>query len=88
MVLPWQSLKLNFFVFPKYSGEGAIGGSDSIDERFEMQRLQQDTENILGDDIYKALEQRKLKRRMIWLPPYVIRALMLRRLRFRVISRN
>lgn len=52
-------------VFPKYSGEGAIGGSDSIDERFEMQRLQQDTENILGDDIYKALEQRKLKRRMI-----------------------
>ena len=52
-------------VFPKYAGEGAIGGSAGIDDRFEMQRLQQDTETILGNDIYKALEQRKLKRRLI-----------------------
>jgi Pyruvate/2-oxoacid:ferredoxin oxidoreductase delta subunit len=52
-------------VFPKYAGEGAIGGSDTIDDRLEMQRLQRDTEAILGDDIYKALEQRKSKRRLI-----------------------
>ena len=52
-------------VFPKYAGEGAIGGSASIDDRFEMQRLLHDTETILGNDIYKTLEQRKLKRRSI-----------------------
>ena len=52
-------------VFPKYAGEGAIGGSAGIDDRFEMQRLLHDTETILGNDIYKTLEQRKLKRRSI-----------------------
>jgi NAD-dependent dihydropyrimidine dehydrogenase PreA subunit len=52
-------------VFPKYVYGGAIGGSESIDEAFEMQRLQKDTDVILGQDIYQALENRKLKRRMI-----------------------
>jgi Pyruvate/2-oxoacid:ferredoxin oxidoreductase delta subunit len=52
-------------VFPKYAGGGAIGGSDSIDNRDEMERLQQDTDAILGNDIYKALELRKMKRRSI-----------------------
>ncbi len=52
-------------VFPKYAGGGAIGGSDSINEKYEMQRLQQETIAILGDDIYIALEHRKMKRRSI-----------------------
>jgi Pyruvate/2-oxoacid:ferredoxin oxidoreductase delta subunit len=52
-------------VFPKYTGGGAIGGSAAIDDHHEMKRLLQDTETILGDDIYQALEQRKLKRRSI-----------------------
>ena len=30
-----------------------------------MQRLKKDTESILGDDIYQALEQRKLKKRLM-----------------------
>ncbi|MEI6682141.1 MAG: 4Fe-4S binding protein [Bacteroidota bacterium] len=52
-------------VFPKYAGGGAIGGSDSVDEKSETARLRQDTDAILGDDIYMALEQRKMKRRSI-----------------------
>lgn len=52
-------------VFPKYAGGGAIGGSEGFDERSEIQRMQQDTDKILGDDIYQALEQRKMKRRTI-----------------------
>ena len=52
-------------VFPKYAGGGAIGGSDRVDEKSKTDRLRQDTDAILGDDIYKALEQRKMKRRSI-----------------------
>jgi NAD-dependent dihydropyrimidine dehydrogenase PreA subunit len=52
-------------IFPKYAPGGAIGGSESMDETTEMQRLQQDTDAILGSDIYQALEQRKLKRRLV-----------------------
>jgi Pyruvate/2-oxoacid:ferredoxin oxidoreductase delta subunit len=52
-------------VFPKYAGGGAIGGSDGFDERAEIQRMQQDTDEILGNDIYKSLEQRRLKHRSI-----------------------
>jgi NAD-dependent dihydropyrimidine dehydrogenase PreA subunit len=52
-------------VFPKYEQGGAIAGSDSIDEMAEQQRQLQDVDSILGSDIYKALEIRKLKRRSI-----------------------
>jgi NAD-dependent dihydropyrimidine dehydrogenase PreA subunit len=52
-------------VFPKYAQGGVIGGSESFDEVAEMQRLQQDTDTILGNDIYQALESRKMKRRLI-----------------------
>jgi NAD-dependent dihydropyrimidine dehydrogenase PreA subunit len=53
-------------VFPKYVPGGPISGSDSFNESAEMQRLQQDTDAILGSDIYLALEQRKMKRRKIF----------------------
>jgi len=49
-------------IFPKYQQGGAIGGSDLIDELAEQQRQVQDISTILGSDIYKALEMRKLKR--------------------------
>jgi len=49
-------------IFPKYQQGGAIGGSDQIDELAEQQRQVQDISTILGSDIYKALEMRKLKR--------------------------
>jgi len=49
-------------IFPKYQQGGAIGGSDLIDELAEQQRQLQDVSAILGSDIYKALEVRKLKR--------------------------
>ncbi|NCA77228.1 MAG: 4Fe-4S dicluster domain-containing protein [Alphaproteobacteria bacterium] len=52
-------------VFPKYTGGGAIAGSEGFDERSEIQRMQQDTDEILGNDIYQALEQRRMKRRSI-----------------------
>jgi len=52
-------------IFPKYKQGGAISGSDSIDEIAEQQRLQQDMNSILGNDIYKALEMRKVKRQSI-----------------------
>lgn len=52
-------------IFPKYKQGGAISGSDSIDEIAEQQRLQQDMNQILGNDIYKALEMRKAKRQSI-----------------------
>ena len=52
-------------IFPKYSAGGPISGSVSVDEAVEMQRLKKDTESILGDDIYQALEQRKLKKRLM-----------------------
>ncbi len=53
-------------VFPKYAPGGPIGGSGSFDQAIELQRLRQDTEAILGGDIYQALEQRKMKRRKIF----------------------
>lgn len=52
-------------IFPKYQQGGAIGGSDQIDEVAEQQRQVQDISAILGSDIYKALELRKLKRQSI-----------------------
>ncbi len=36
-----------------------------IDEKAEHQRQAQDIEEFLGDDIYKALQRRKLKRQSI-----------------------
>jgi NAD-dependent dihydropyrimidine dehydrogenase PreA subunit len=52
-------------IFPKYKNGGAIGGSDEIDEQAEQQRQAQDMENILGNDLYIALEQRKARRKSI-----------------------
>ena len=52
-------------IFPKYAPGGMIGGSESSDEAREMQRLRQDTDAILGTDIYQSLEQRKMKRRSV-----------------------
>lgn len=52
-------------VFPKYEHGGAIAGAESINEIEEQQRQQQDIDSILGSDIYKSLERRKLKRQSI-----------------------
>lgn len=52
-------------IFPKYKHGGAIGGSDDIDEKAELQRQRQDIESILGDDIYLALQKRKARRQSI-----------------------
>jgi NAD-dependent dihydropyrimidine dehydrogenase PreA subunit len=52
-------------IFPKYKYGGAIGGSEEIDEVEEQNRQTQDISDLLGGDIYVALEQRKLKRRSI-----------------------
>ncbi len=52
-------------IFPKYTQEGAISGNESIDEAAELQRQRKDVEQILGNDIYKALEGRKAKRQRI-----------------------
>lgn len=52
-------------VFPKYKQGGAIAGDDTIDELAEQQRQRQDIDDILGSDIYQALEQRKAKRRSL-----------------------
>lgn len=52
-------------VFPKYKQGGAIAGDDTIDEIAEQQRQRQDMDDILGSDIYQALELRKAKRRAI-----------------------
>ncbi len=52
-------------IFPKYRNGGAIGGSDEIDEKAEQQRQLNDIENFLGDDVYMALQRRKLKRQSI-----------------------
>ena len=52
-------------VFPKYKHGGAIAGDEAIDEIAEQQRQRQDMDDILGSDIYQALEQRKAKRRAI-----------------------
>lgn len=52
-------------VFPKYKLGGAIAGSDVFNLVAEQQRQRQDMDEILGSDIYQALEQRKLKRQAI-----------------------
>ena len=52
-------------VFPKYKQGGAIAGAETIDEMAEQQRQRQDMDDILGSDIYQALELRKAKRRAI-----------------------
>lgn len=52
-------------IFPKYAHGGAIGGSGEIDEKAEQQRQARDIENILGDDLYEALERRRAKRKSI-----------------------
>lgn len=52
-------------IFPKYKHGGAIGGSDEINEQAEQQRQAQDIEQILGNDLYEALERRRAKRRSI-----------------------
>lgn len=52
-------------IFPKYEQGGAIAGDEAIDELEEMQRQKQDLDEILGGEIYQALEKRKLKRQSI-----------------------
>lgn len=52
-------------VFPKYQPDSAISGLDNFDEFAEAERRREDTETILGSDIYQALERRKAKRRRI-----------------------
>jgi NAD-dependent dihydropyrimidine dehydrogenase PreA subunit len=52
-------------IFPKYKNGGAVGGSDEIDEYAEQKRQAMDMESFLGDDIYSALEKRKIKRQSI-----------------------
>jgi NAD-dependent dihydropyrimidine dehydrogenase PreA subunit len=52
-------------IFPKYIHGGAIGGSAEIDDKTEQQRQTRDIEEFLGDDIYKSLQRRKLKRQSI-----------------------
>ncbi|MGE5670192.1 MAG: hypothetical protein ACM31E_02030, partial [Fibrobacterota bacterium] len=49
----------------KYKHGGAISGSAEIDEMAEQKRQAMDIESMLGNDIYSALEQRKLKRQSI-----------------------
>lgn len=52
-------------VFPKYTGGGAIGGSEIIDEAAEKERILRDTGEIAGNDIYRTLKERKAKRAAI-----------------------
>jgi NAD-dependent dihydropyrimidine dehydrogenase PreA subunit len=52
-------------IFPKYKHGGAISGSAEIDEMAEQKRQVMDIESMLGNDIYSALEQRKVKRQSI-----------------------
>lgn len=52
-------------IFPKYRHGGAIGGSEEIDEQAELKRQTQDINEFLGNDIYSAIERRKVKRQSI-----------------------
>jgi len=52
-------------IFPKYQQGGAISGSTDYDELEEQKRQKQDVDDILGSDIYKALEGRKKRRKSI-----------------------
>lgn len=62
-------------IFPKYMPGGAIGGSDEIDEKAEQQRQALDIENILGQDLYEALEKRKIRRKSIIREESMVKAL-------------
>lgn len=52
-------------IFPKYEQGGAIAGDEAINETEELLRRQKDLDEILGGEIYQALEKRKLKRQSI-----------------------
>jgi NAD-dependent dihydropyrimidine dehydrogenase PreA subunit len=52
-------------IFPKYKQGGIISGNDNINEAEELERRRNDVNEILGNDIYKALAQRKAKRQRI-----------------------
>ncbi len=52
-------------IFPKYTEGGAISGTENINEEAEHERMRKDVDQILGSDIYKALEKRKAKRRRL-----------------------
>lgn len=52
-------------VFPKYQHGGAIAGSEVINQIAEQERQRKDMDEILGSDIYQALEQRKLRRQAL-----------------------
>jgi NAD-dependent dihydropyrimidine dehydrogenase PreA subunit len=52
-------------IFPKYKNGGAIGGSEDINEQAEQQRMAQDIDSLLGNDIYAAIERRKAKRQSL-----------------------
>jgi ferredoxin len=52
-------------IFPKYEQGGAIAGDEAINEMEELLRQQKDLDEILGGEIYQALEKRKLKRQSI-----------------------
>lgn len=45
-------------VFPKYTGGGAIGGAELIDENSERERIKNDTDAIAKGDIVGTLRQR------------------------------
>jgi NAD-dependent dihydropyrimidine dehydrogenase PreA subunit len=62
-------------IFPKYMHGGAIGGSDEIDEKAEQQRQARDIGQILGDDLYEALERRRDKRKSIIREEMMLKAL-------------
>jgi len=62
-------------IFPKYKHGGAVGGSDDIDEKAELQRQTRDIESILGDDIYLALQKRKAKRQSIIKEEEILKAI-------------
>lgn len=61
-------------VFPKYIQGGAIGGSELTDDIEEQKRQTKDIGEILGGNIYDALEQRKRKRHSIILNEAMIKA--------------
>jgi len=51
-------------IFPKY-GESPINGGEITDEKSEKERIKVDVDKILGDDVYKALAERREKAKKI-----------------------
>jgi Pyruvate/2-oxoacid:ferredoxin oxidoreductase delta subunit len=49
-------------IFPKYPGS-PIDGGEITDEASERERVKVDVDKILGSDVYKALAERRKKRR-------------------------